>query len=105
MALPPANANSNGNGNKDDAAVTLSPVEAYFLGQAFTTWLLLGGGAENDDEGGLTVAVGRDSRLTGPALSRAVLDGVEAVRPGAALDLGLCSTPGARLLVCVSVIG
>lgn len=35
VALPPAN----DKGNQD--AVTLSPVEAYFLGQAFATWLRL----------------------------------------------------------------
>jgi hypothetical protein len=98
VALPPTNGNG-AKGKEEEDAVTLSPVEAYFLGQAFATWLRL---QQGDDEGDqqLTVAVGRDSRLTGPALSRAVLDGVEAVRPGAALDLGLCSTPGACAVLC-----
>lgn len=91
MALPPTDG---GHDTKD--AVTLSPVEAYFLGQAFTTWLKLHQEEEDRRSGGVTIAVGRDSRLTGPALSRAVLDGIEAVCPGAALDLGLCSTPGAE---------
>lgn len=35
VALPPINVK----GNQD--AITLSPVEAYFLGQAFATWLRL----------------------------------------------------------------
>jgi len=77
---------SNGGGKQ----VTLSPTEAFFLGQAFATWVV----RQQQGAAPVTIAVGRDSRLTGPALSYSLLEGVEAVCGSeAALDLGLCSTP------------
>ena len=41
----------------------------------------------------LRVAVGRDSRLTGPSLCHAILEGLEHAAPGSGIELGLCTTP------------
>ncbi len=70
-------------------AVTLTPAIAKGLGQAFVTWLAqkLGKPTAN-----LIIAVGRDSRLSGPTLMASVLEGI--VDQGSrAYDVGLASTP------------
>ncbi|MCL2544503.1 MAG: phosphomannomutase/phosphoglucomutase [Clostridia bacterium] len=71
------------------AEPTLTEETARRIGYAFAGWLAqkLGMPAR-----GLAVAVGRDSRVSGPALAAAALQGIAAA--GArALDCGLCTTP------------
>ncbi len=59
------------------------------LGHAYTLWLAERTGK---NAGALTLAVGRDPRLSGPALARAMMEGMLAA--GAhVLDCGLCTTP------------
>jgi len=77
----------------DDAAVAatvnLTPGVVEVLGQAFALWL-----AQRLDREPrtLTVAVGRDSRLSGPALAAALIQGL-AAQGVRVLDCGLASTP------------
>ena len=59
------------------------------IGGAFITWLSEKTGKH---PGALTVAIGRDSRLTGPALLAACAEGM--ARTGAQVwDYGMCTTP------------
>ncbi|AGA35200.1 Phosphomannomutase [Thioalkalivibrio nitratireducens DSM 14787] len=67
----------------------LTPEVAHRLGRAFAAWLARS--LERAPEG-LTVAVGRDSRLTGPDLMSSLMQGL--ARDGLRVfDLGLASTP------------
>lgn len=67
--------------------VNLSEKEVYDLARAFAAWL-----RRKLKKKDLTVAVGRDSRLSGPSLSQAVDDGL--IFDGVdVLDTGLSSTP------------
>lgn len=62
---------------------------ALCIGGAFITWLSEKTGKR---PGALTVAIGRDSRLTGPALLAACAEGM--ARTGAQVwDYGMCTTP------------
>ena len=62
---------------------------ALCIGGAFITWLSERTGKH---PGTLTVAIGRDSRLTGPALLAACAEGM--ARTGAQVwDYGMCTTP------------
>ena len=62
---------------------------ALCIGGAFITWLSERTGKR---PGALTVAIGRDSRLTGPALLAACAEGM--ARTGAQVwDYGMCTTP------------
>ena len=62
---------------------------ALCIGGAFITWLSERTGKR---PGTLTVAIGRDSRLTGPALLAACAEGM--ARTGAQVwDYGMCTTP------------
>ena len=62
---------------------------ALCIGGAFITWLSERTGKH---PGALTVAIGRDSRLTGPALLAACAEGM--ARTGAQVwDYGMCTTP------------
>lgn len=62
---------------------------ALCIGGAFITWLSEKTGKH---PGALTVAIGRDSRLTGPALLAACAEGM--ARTGAQVwDYGMCTTP------------
>lgn len=62
---------------------------ALCIGGAFITWLSERTGKR---PGALTVAIGRDSRLTGPALLAACAEGI--ARTGAQVwDYGMCTTP------------
>ena len=62
---------------------------ALCIGGAFITWLSERTGKH---PGALTVAIGRDSRLTGPALLAACAEGT--ARTGAQVwDYGMCTTP------------
>ncbi|WP_373539496.1 phosphomannomutase/phosphoglucomutase [Chamaesiphon sp.] len=69
--------------------VNLTPEIAKILGQAFVTWLSR---QANKPHTELIVAVGRDSRLSGPAIMQATLDGITAVG-SQAYNFGLASTP------------
>ncbi len=72
-----------------DEKVNLSPEIASMIGSAFIKWL-----SENRNVGAenLKIAVGVDSRITGPVLKRGIISGI--VKSGAsAFDCGLASTP------------
>ncbi|WP_008313443.1 phosphomannomutase/phosphoglucomutase [Leptolyngbya sp. PCC 6406] len=69
--------------------VNLTPAIATALGQAFATWLATSLKRAISD---LTIALGRDSRLSGPTLMQAVAEGITSL--GARVyDFGLASTP------------
>jgi len=70
-------------------AVNLTPAIATTLGQAFVAWLAAKT-AQAPAE--LTLAVGRDSRLSGPALMQAVMQGI-ASRGCRVYDFAMASTP------------
>jgi phosphomannomutase len=53
--------------------VNLTPEIATILGQAFVTWLVQ---KVNKPAAELTIAIGRDSRLSGPSLMQAVIAGI-----------------------------
>ena len=68
----------------DDAPLT--PAAAEKLGAAFTEWLKERG-VDNP-----RIALGRDSRVSGPALLAATAEGI--TRTGASvLEFGMCTTP------------
>ncbi|MGG6241296.1 phosphomannomutase/phosphoglucomutase [Nodosilinea sp. AN01ver1] len=72
-----------------DQAVNLTPAVVNTLGKAFATWL----SAELDhplDE--LTIAIGRDSRLSGPDLMQAAIAGMTSLGCRV-LDVAMASTP------------
>ncbi|MEM6518257.1 MAG: phosphomannomutase/phosphoglucomutase [Cyanobacteria bacterium P01_C01_bin.70] len=72
-----------------DEPVNLTPAVAKTLGQAFVTWLGLQVQKSIAD---CTIAIGRDSRLSGPALMTAVIEGMASL--GATVyDVGMASTP------------
>ncbi|MCZ2135142.1 MAG: phosphomannomutase/phosphoglucomutase [Burkholderiales bacterium] len=82
---------------------TLTPEIAHAIGQAL--------GSLSLDRGANAIAVGRDGRLSGPELSRALRDGIRAAGCDA-IDLGLVPTPVAYFAghhlgsgSCVSVTG
>jgi phosphomannomutase len=69
--------------------VNLTPEVAKILGMAFATWL---GEILKKFPSELTISVGRDSRLSGPALMQAVMDGITAI--GCQVyDFEMASTP------------
>lgn len=72
-----------------EGAATLTPVAGRAIGSAFARWLAENGSKES---GALTVAVGRDSRVSGESLLSAIAAGMgaEGVQ---VLDCGLCTTP------------
>eukprot|EP01030_Chromulinospumella_sphaerica_P021430 gene21430-21371_t len=63
---------------------TLSPEVAHLLGRAF--------GALVREQGGGAVAVGRDGRLSSPALAKALISGLS-VAGMQVIDIGLSTTP------------
>lgn len=69
--------------------VNLTPEIAKILGQAFVTWLSY---RVNKPSAQLIVGVGRDSRLSGPAIMQAALDGITSVG-SQAHDFEMASTP------------
>ena len=73
----------------ENERVNLTPEIAKILGQAFVTWLC---GKVNKPPAELIVAVGRDSRLSGPAIMQATLDGITSIG-SAANDFAMASTP------------
>ena len=69
--------------------VNLTPEVAQRLGQAFATWLATKLGKPTT---ALQLAVGRDSRLSGPTLMQSVMDGI--ISLGAQVyDFAMASTP------------
>ena len=69
--------------------VNLTPEIVQLLGQAFTAWLAQKLSKPTTD---LQMAVGRDSRISGPVLMQGVMDGMAAL--GASVyDVGMASTP------------
>ncbi len=70
-------------------AVNLSPEVVTTLGQAFVTWLATHLDKPATD---LTIAIGRDSRLSGPTLMSAAIAGMTALG-SRVLDVGMASTP------------
>ena len=71
----------------DNAALTADIAQA--LGMAFAQWVAA---KKSKPVQALKIAVGRDSRITGPALLQAVSDGI--CRSGASVsDFGMCTTP------------
>ncbi|MGK7914278.1 MAG: phosphomannomutase/phosphoglucomutase [Prochloraceae cyanobacterium] len=69
--------------------VNLTPEVAKILGQAFAIWLT----QKSDKRASqLTVSVGRDSRLSGPVLMQALMEGI-ATAGCCVSDFGLASTP------------
>ncbi|RZM82563.1 phosphomannomutase/phosphoglucomutase [Leptolyngbya iicbica] len=72
-----------------DEPVNLTPEVAYTLGQAFVSWLAA---QLHQPAAELTLAIGRDSRLSGPVLMAAVIKGMAAMG-SRVYDVGLASTP------------
>ena len=73
----------------------LTPHVAQCLGMAFARYV-----AEKNDKpiSQITIALGRDSRITGPELLRAAAEGVS--RAGAnAVDFGMCTTPAMYMAI------
>ena len=69
--------------------VNLTPEAARDFGAAFGLWLQQRGGKKASE---LTVAVGRDSRISGPDLQKGVIEGLTAAGVNV-LDCGMASTP------------
>ncbi|MEM9137439.1 MAG: phosphomannomutase/phosphoglucomutase, partial [Cyanobacteria bacterium P01_F01_bin.42] len=72
-----------------DEAVNLSPEVVTRLGQAFACWLAQ---SKNLEPKALTIALGRDSRLSGPDLLQATAAGIQS-QGAEVIDVGLASTP------------
>jgi phosphomannomutase len=69
--------------------VNLTPKIAKIIGQAFAIWLAQ---QVNKPNAELTVGVGRDSRLSGPAIMQAVIEGITSL--GSQVnDFAMASTP------------
>jgi phosphomannomutase len=72
-----------------DEKVNLTPKVATILGQAFVNWLTQKTAKKASE---LTISVGRDSRISGPALMQAVMEGITSA--GCQVyDFGMASTP------------
>lgn len=69
--------------------VNLTPAVATILGQAFVKWLTQKTQKPSTE---LLVAIGRDSRLSGPALMQAAIDGMTS-SGSQVLSFGMASTP------------
>ncbi|MEO1299842.1 MAG: phosphomannomutase/phosphoglucomutase [Cyanobacteria bacterium J06636_16] len=72
-----------------DEPVNLTPEVARCLGQAFVVWLAAKLGKSTTT---LRLAVGRDSRISGPILMQAVMEGM-ALHGQQVYDFGIASTP------------
>lgn len=69
--------------------VNLTPEIARILGQALVSWLAQ---KINKPNSQLTIGVGRDSRLSGPTIMQAVIDGITSTGSHVN-DFGMASTP------------
>lgn len=72
-----------------DEKVNLSPEIASMIAASFVKWLSDRKGVTADK---LKIAVGMDSRITGPALKKGIISGI-VKSGGSAFDCGLASTP------------
>jgi phosphomannomutase len=70
--------------------VTLNEEAAFLIAEAFAEWLARKMGVETKD---VVVAVGRDPRLSGPALANASFAGFANAGCARVVDLGLATTP------------
>lgn len=70
--------------------VDLSPGNAYYIAKAFALWLA---GTTGGSPADLSIAVGRDPRLSGPTLTQACLIGLGSLPGLRVSDCGLASTP------------
>ena len=73
--------------NEEGYPVNLTEEAVRCLSIGFTEWLRQSTGKQE-----VKIAVGRDSRLSGPALSKAIIEGINAAG-GSCTDFGLASTP------------
>ena len=71
-----------------DEAVNLTPEVIKTLGNAFVRWLT----KQSNTAADLTLAIGRDSRLSGESLTQAVIEGI-AIAGCRVYNFGLASTP------------
>ncbi|MEG4940051.1 phosphomannomutase/phosphoglucomutase [Microcoleus sp. F4-D5] len=69
--------------------VNLTPEIATILGKSFVSWLVQ---KVNKPAAELTIAIGRDSRLSGPTLMQSVTDGIASVG-STVYDFEMASTP------------
>ncbi|NET35961.1 MAG: phosphomannomutase/phosphoglucomutase [Cyanothece sp. SIO1E1] len=69
--------------------VNLTPEIAKILGQAFVSWLTA---KVNKQASALTISVGRDSRISGPALMQGLIDGITTAG-SQVYDFAMASTP------------
>jgi len=76
--------------------VTLPPAAAYYVAQAFVGWLSERTGVPQEE---VSVGIGRDPRLSGPALRDAAAAGA-ASRGASVSDFGIATTP-ACFMSCV----
>lgn len=70
--------------------VTLNEEAAYLIGAAFVDWLADKKGKKPSE---LSIAVGRDPRLSGPALANAMFAGFGSKDVGRVVDMGIATTP------------
>ena len=76
--------------------VNLNPQVANTIAKAFTIWLSQVTGKESSS---LSIAVGADSRLSGPAIKNSAISGISALGSSVS-DCGIASTP-AMFMSCV----
>jgi phosphomannomutase len=82
-----------------DERVNLTPEVAKILGQAFVKWLSAKVSKPSSE---LIVGVGRDSRLSGPAIMQAVIEGINSI--GSQVnDFDMASTPA--MFMCTITAG
>ena len=72
-----------------DEKVTLTAQRAHTIARAFAFWLAQYARKECEQ---LTISVGMDSRLSGPSLKRAIVEGLKSSGVSV-LSFGLCTTP------------
>ena len=70
--------------------MTLNEEAAYLIGAAFVDWLADKKGKKPSE---LSIAVGRDPRLSGPALANAMFAGFGSKDVGRVVDMGIATTP------------
>ncbi len=70
--------------------VTFNEEAAYLIGAAFVDWLADKKGKKPSE---LSIAVGRDPRLSGPALANAMFAGFGSKDVGRVVDMGIATTP------------
>ena len=74
----------------ENEPVTLNEEAAFLIAEAFAEWLAEKTGKQTKD---VVIAVGRDPRLSGPALANAAFAGFQNAGCTRVIDLGLATTP------------